>query len=116
METLSKFLQSSCKTCCDGEQQASIHSPKPPRITIHDYLVRLCKYYPCRNVMIGALVLFIKLSDSEYHICCLNVHRVFLTCILLSSKFVVDEGCINTWFAKLGGITVDELKIGRAHV
>jgi len=44
-----------------------------------------------------------------------NVHRLFLTCVVLSAKHTEDRVSSNKWFARVGGISTAELnKLERA--
>lgn len=80
--------------------------------TLESYISRLVLYANCsRSVFVNALVYLdrIKKTDPRLAISEMNVHRVLMTAVVLSVKFLEDELYRNSYFAKVGGIqTVEE--------
>ena len=82
-----------------------------PDVTILAYLERIRKYANCSDCcFIVALIYIDRIIEKRNVILTqLNIHRLLLTCVLLAAKFVDDLFYNNAFYAKLGGITTNEL-------
>lgn len=84
---------------------------KPPNKPINEYFQRIIKYAkPEPSSLIISLMYIDKICDSttlllSYH----NIHRLILTSIVLAIKYNEDDYYSNTYYAKVGGITLEEL-------
>lgn len=90
------------------------HSRAAPGIGIQDYLTRVVKYTPLENeVLLACLVYIDRLCNhnSSFAITSLSIHRYLITAITVGSKVFCDSYCTNTHYAKVGGISVQELNI-----
>lgn len=75
--------------------------------TLESYVARIVHYTNCsRSVFVVALIYMdrIKRSDPRMAISELNVHRILMTAVVLSVKYLEDELYQNSQFAKIGGI------------
>ena len=73
-----------------------------------DRIVEYAKLSPeCIYIALIYLMRFRWISGRRIHL--LNVHRLFLTCCLLASKYHDDHYCNNKTMARIGGITVFDL-------
>lgn len=75
--------------------------------SLESYVTRIVTFSNCsRSVFINALVYLdrIKRTDQRLAISEMNVHRVLITAIVLSVKFLEDESYLNNYLAKVGGI------------
>lgn len=75
--------------------------------SLESYVARLVNFTNCsRSVFVNALVYLdrIKHKDKRLAISEMNVHRILITAIVLSVKFLEDELYNNSYFAKVGGI------------
>jgi len=92
-------------------------SSEVPDITVHQYLERLKALFQCSDaVFVLALINVDRLLErcavlklEPRRLSRWNVHRVFLACLLVATKFIEDLVYANTHYAKAGGITVREL-------
>jgi hypothetical protein len=82
-----------------------------PNITIQAYLERISKYAKCSpNCFIVALIYIDRLIEiRNIVLTSLNVHRILITSILLSTKVFDDEFYKNAYYAKLGGVSTSEM-------
>jgi hypothetical protein len=74
--------------------------------------VRVAKYAKCSPAcFVQALALIFRLAkrDAAYQLTGLNVHRLVLTGVLLSAKFLDDHYYNNAFYAKVGGVSTAEL-------
>lgn len=82
-----------------------------PNITIQAYLERIDKYAKCSpNCFIIAFIYIDRLMQMRNIVLTsLNVHRILITSILLSTKVFDDEFYKNAYYAKLGGVSTAEM-------
>jgi hypothetical protein len=82
-----------------------------PNISIQAYLERINKYAKCSpNCFIVALIYIDRLIEMKNIVLTsLNVHRILITSILLSTKVFDDEFYKNAYYAKLGGVSTSEM-------
>jgi hypothetical protein len=88
------------------------HSTRPPTVPIKSYIERIHKY---TNVSSGCLVAascyidrFIQ-ANPDIVLCGLNVHRLIITSIVISMKFLDDLYYNNAYYAKVGGLPAPEM-------
>ena len=87
------------------------YSKRIPVMSLEDYLKRIVKY---ANVEISTLICSVMYIDkmcekNNYILCFNNIHRLLLTAVVISSKFNEDSHYNNRYYAKIGGITIDEM-------
>ncbi|KAK8806991.1 hypothetical protein WA158_003750 [Blastocystis sp. Blastoise] len=87
------------------------HAIKPPNISLRDYLERIRKYgrlsvecFVLSLIYIDRLIRNVNLLVNSY-----SVHRVVITSIMLAAKFFDDRYCSNSFYAQIGGVSVDEI-------
>lgn len=88
------------------------HGLRAPPISVEAYLVRVAKYAKCSPacfVQAVALVFRLAKRDAAYQLTSLNVHRLVLTGVLLSAKFLDDHYYNNAYYARVGGVSTAEL-------
>lgn len=88
------------------------HSRSPPRISIHAYLARLTHFCQLQPAIILSIIYYIDLLCCTYkafHINSLTVHRFVLTAAVVASKGLCDTLCTNAHYAKVGGLSKQEL-------
>ncbi|KAK9700868.1 cyclin-like protein interacting with PHO85 [Basidiobolus ranarum] len=92
------------------------HSRAVPNITIQAYLHRIFKFAPFDNeALLGVLVYFDRITelsakrDSKFIINSLNIHRLLIASLAVSTKFSSDVFYPNSQYAKIGGLPLAEL-------
>eukprot|EP00775_Hariotina_reticulata_P010536 gene10536-10696_t len=93
-------------------QLTVFHGLRAPPISIEAYLVRIAKYAKCSPACFAhAMVHMLKLAqqDASFAPTRLNVHRLLLTGVLISAKFLDDRYFNNAFYAKVGGVSTAEL-------
>ncbi|KAI9010998.1 cyclin-domain-containing protein [Phycomyces nitens] len=88
------------------------HSRTPPNISLSDYLRRIVKYTSVEKSCLLILLIYIdRICESHPHftISSLTVHRFLITAITVSSKALCDSYCTNSHYAKVGGLSTQEL-------
>jgi len=97
--------------CCQGHdvggaspQLTVFHGLRAPPISIEAYLVRIAKYAKCSPACFAhSMVHMLKLAqqDPSFAPTRLNVHRLVLTGVLISAKFLDDRYFNNAFYAKV---------------
>ncbi|KAF3924161.1 Cyclin-U4-1 [Arthrobotrys entomopaga] len=90
------------------------HSRAPPTITITDYLHRIALHTTLEPSTLLSMVYYIDLLSNHYPaftISSLTVHRFLITAATVSSKGLCDSFCTNTFYARVGGISLRELNV-----
>ncbi|KAK6330529.1 hypothetical protein TWF696_003416 [Orbilia brochopaga] len=90
------------------------HSRAPPTITITDYLHRIALHTTLEPSTLLSMVYYIDLLSGHYAaftISSLTVHRFLITAATVASKGLCDSFCTNTFYARVGGISLRELNV-----
>jgi len=93
-------------------QLTVFHGLRAPPISVEAYLVRIAKYAKCSPACFAhSMVHMLKLAqqDPSFAPTRLNVHRLVLTGVLISAKFLDDRYFNNAFYAKVGGVSTVEL-------
>ncbi|GKV12855.1 hypothetical protein SLE2022_026090 [Rubroshorea leprosula] len=83
-----------------------------PDMTIQSYLERIFRYTRAGpSVYVVAYVYIDRFCQGNpgFRINARNVHRLLITTIMVASKYVEDMNYRNSYFARVGGLTTDEL-------
>jgi len=95
---------SSKKTCFD--------SSSVPQLGVREYLERLQRYVLCsEEAFILSLVYVDRLVQRRSHVAVtgLSAHRLALTSLVVALKFQDDAFYTNSYYAKIGGVSLEEL-------
>ena len=86
---------------------------KPPHISILDYLSRIVKYSRPESGTVTLSLSFIDKLTKRQNILLtnINIHRIILTSLVIAIKCNEDEYYSNSFYAKVGGITLKEFNI-----
>jgi hypothetical protein len=97
--------------------RSPFHSTHTPPMTIRLYCERIVKYSKCtpEAFVVGMLLLCKFTVFSQHPITVFNVHRMLITSTLIAAKMRDDEYYANTYYARIGGITSDELNALEVH-
>lgn len=96
-----------------GETTSLFFSSSRPTIPLNDFLARLRLYAKCSDgVFLWALVLLQRLeyADRRLRVSPFNIHRLLITAIMISAKFVDNAWYSNKYYARVGGVaSVEEM-------
>lgn len=119
MLTTAPHLESKgkAKHPCDSPHRCNDERPNPrapPTITITDYLHRIALHTTLEPSTLLSMVYYIDLLSGHYPaftISSLTVHRFLITAATVASKGLCDSFCTNTFYARVGGISLRELNV-----
>jgi hypothetical protein len=102
-----------------------LKGPRIPRITMYDYIIRIIKYINryyddnSNSLSIGCIGFihllggFVLLERLTLHTDTIlnewTVHRALITSVLIAHKILEDDRASNQFFARVGGITLQEM-------
>ncbi|KAI7822561.1 cyclin-domain-containing protein [Gamsiella multidivaricata] len=88
------------------------HSRAPPQISVYDYLRRIVKYTSLERACLLVILIYIDRVCEKvrtFTISSLTVHRFIIASVTLAAKAVCDSYCTNSHYAKVGGLSTQEL-------
>jgi hypothetical protein len=89
------------------------HARRAPSISIKDYLTRIAKYGSCSSeCFVLALVYIdriIKSNQTAFVVNSLSIHRLLITSVMVAAKFFDDQYFNNSYYAKVGGLSTEEI-------
>ncbi|PKI51547.1 hypothetical protein CRG98_028107 [Punica granatum] len=87
------------------------HSSRPPGLSIRQYLERIFKYAPCSPSCFVAAQIYIDrfTARTRSRLTSLNIHRLLITSVMVAAKFMDDVSHNNAHYAKVGGISMEEM-------
>jgi hypothetical protein len=93
------------------KHKAIFNSKKPPSISIQQYLERIVKYSKMEDsTLIITLIYIDRLCDfNQFHLSDYSIHRIILANILLAIKYNEDDYYSNEYYAKVGGVSLQEI-------
>jgi hypothetical protein len=115
LEEISSVLEAIIRQNKNGKntenKNMEIFYTQEPSISIYDYLDRIQKYLNVNNSTLILSLIYIDRICKEKGIKLRknNIHRILFTSIVLSIKYNEDKFCKNSFYAKVGGISVKEL-------
>ena len=88
-----------------------LYSNKVPIIKIEDYLIRLVKYSKMEISTLVLTFIYIKrfIDKENYIIAFNNIFRLIISCSILAIKFNENRTFKNSFYAKIGGLEVEDL-------
>lgn len=93
-------------------QPTYFHASRPPGISIRKYLSRLCDYLKCsQECFVLALIYIDRLicAHSDLNVDKFCIHRLVLTGTAIAAKFFDDKYYKNSYYAKVGGVSLPEM-------
>jgi len=97
-----------------AETVTDFHCASAPAMSIRDYIDRVRKFFGCSiECYVVGLVYIDRLVKHHPDIVVspLSCHRLLITSILLAAKFQDDVFYTNTFYAKVGGLKLNELNV-----
>ncbi|KAM3141221.1 hypothetical protein pb186bvf_006606 [Paramecium bursaria] len=98
----------------ESQLNTRFHTLKKPSITLKQYISRIQKYSYCSyECYILALIYIDRIQDmnQELVINSYCIHRFLLIAILIGIKYNDDDYYKNEYYAKVGGISLQELNL-----
>lgn len=89
-----------------------------PPMPLKEYVVRLRRYMKCSVESFELALIYIgKLAEQQQvPVDVASEHRLYLTALVLASKFQDDYYCDNAYYSMVGGVSVTELNAMEARM
>eukprot|EP01028_Stygiella_incarcerata_P007587 TRINITY_DN314_c0_g9_i1.p1 TRINITY_DN314_c0_g9~~TRINITY_DN314_c0_g9_i1.p1 ORF type:complete len:201 (-),score=38.71 TRINITY_DN314_c0_g9_i1:382-984(-) len=88
------------------------HALKAPEIQIQSYLERIVRYGQCSpECVVLALIYLDRIvqRNEGFFLSSLNIHRLLITSIMVAAKFFDDRYYNNSYYARIGGVSAEEM-------
>ncbi|XVF06105.1 hypothetical protein REPUB_Repub06bG0019400 [Reevesia pubescens] len=87
------------------------HGSKAPALSIGQYIKRIFKYSKCSNSCFVVAIIYIDrfLQRMDAYLTSFNVHRLLITSVMVAAKFMDDQCNNNAYYAKVGGVSTEEM-------
>ncbi|KAH6566829.1 hypothetical protein BASA61_006439 [Batrachochytrium salamandrivorans] len=111
---LSKLVTHNDTIPVTDQSLTRFHSRSPPAITIRDYVVRIVRYANLEKAVLLILLIYIDrvcAKHESFTMSSLTAHRFIIAAASVASKSISDLYCTNGYYAKVGGITLQEMNI-----
>jgi len=98
--------------CSTVSHSTPFHAKTIPAISISNYVTRILRYAPCSGECFVTALIYMNRALTKLGPRFLDqstVHRLLISSVLLSSKFLDDLYYNNTFYAKVGGISPHEM-------
>ena len=88
-----------------------LYSNKVPIIRIEDYIIRLVKFSKMEISTLILTFIYIKrfIDKENFIIAFNNIFRLIISCSILAIKFNENKSFKNSFYAKIGGLGVEDL-------
>ena len=96
----------------DFECESIFNSQEVPAITMEKYLQRLQKYTKFSPQCLVMALIYLdryNMAEHDFSLNKYNVHRFFLSCLVIAVKYNDDIYFDNLTFVKAGGVTTSQL-------
>lgn len=96
----------------NARKLTSFHGLRAPGISISKYMERIFKYTNCSpSCFVVGYVYVDRLihKQPDMPVTTLNVHRLLVTTVMVAAKMLDDVHFNNSFFARVGGVSVVEL-------
>mmetsp|Transcript_19673 Transcript_19673/g.28627 ORF Transcript_19673/g.28627 Transcript_19673/m.28627 type:complete len:219 (-) Transcript_19673:1982-2638(-) len=109
---LCAWVQQSDRCSDRWEAESVFHAKRTPPISLRNYVSRVVKYSSCSPACFSVAFAYILRLARSYE--CMvpssqNIHRIVLATVMLAVKMNEDIHYDNAYFARVGGLPLDEL-------
>lgn len=118
---LDELIQDDSDVSTDGSTNSSQGSSNPevnvfsvgkiPKITLMDYFARITKYCKLQLGSFIAMMIYLDKAAEKIELSGYNIHRLILGALVCGIKYTCDVCNNNIFFARVGGITPQEMCI-----
>ncbi|XP_062084734.1 cyclin-U4-1-like [Humulus lupulus] len=88
------------------------HGSEAPSLSLRQYLERVFNYSKCSTSCFVVAYIYIQRyfhNRPAFSLTSLNVHRLFITAVMVAAKFLDDQCDNNAYFAQVGGVSTEEM-------
>ncbi|KAK8833048.1 hypothetical protein WA577_004025 [Blastocystis sp. JDR] len=105
-----KSMIECCKDKASHNATSRFHAVKIPSISIEDYVKRITKYFQCSYECFVCSLSYIDMLLADHFVLnAFSVHRTILVSVMEAAKFYDDCFFNNEFYARVGGVPVEEL-------
>ncbi|XP_050237613.1 cyclin-P3-1 [Mercurialis annua] len=93
------------------DSKTVFHGLRAPTLSIRQYVERIFKYAGCSPSCFIVAHIYVDrlIQNIDIRLTSLNVHRLLITSVTVAAKFIDDAFFNNAYYAKVGGVSTEEL-------
>ena len=118
VEEISSFLtteindtQAKSDYCQDKPTERIFESKKTPKISIENYIERIITYSHIDKPSFIAMFIYLDRFAERCSLSIKNIHKIIISSMLCAIKYCNDDIFPNTFYAKIGGISLEEINM-----
>ncbi|CAJ1960876.1 unnamed protein product [Sphenostylis stenocarpa] len=87
------------------------HGSKAPNLSVTQYMERIFKYSNCSPSCFVIAQIYMErfLQKKGGYLTSFNAHRLLITGVMIAAKFLDDKYYSNSYFARVGGVSTEEM-------
>ncbi len=89
----------------------AFYAPRAPRISIKDFIERILTFSKIDKATFIILMVYLDRAKDQLDFSHLNIHRLILGSLLAAIKYCNDDLYPNTYYARIGGISLEEMNM-----
>mmetsp|Transcript_5 Transcript_5/g.23 ORF Transcript_5/g.23 Transcript_5/m.23 type:complete len:206 (+) Transcript_5:199-816(+) len=113
LRTLLEYDTRCCERgACVRPKNSPFHVLRLPSISLRDYVIRVITYSACSAECFGIALVYLKRIQANKgpdYISLHSLHRLFITAVLLATKYCDDLYFNNRFYAKVAGVSTSEM-------
>lgn len=90
---------------------SAFYATRAPRISLKDFIERILVYSKIDKATFITMMIYLDRAKDELEFTYLNIHRLILGSLITAIKYCNDDLYPNTFYARIGGISLDELNM-----
>jgi len=89
----------------------AFYASRAPRISIKDFVERILTYSKIDKATFIIMMVYLDRAKDQLEFTYLNIHRLILGSLIAAIKYCNDDLYPNTYYARIGGINLEELNL-----
>ncbi len=93
----------------NAKSEKAFLTAKIPKISLSEFFERIIKYAKLDYATTICLFIYIERISEKIELTWFNIHKIIIASMLAAVKMNQDEIFPNSYYARVGGITLDEI-------
>ncbi len=109
IDALEEITQDSATNSENTQESCPFSVGKVPKINLESYFNRIIKYCKIQEGSFIAMMIYLDKAAEKIDLTAFNIHRLILGSLVCAMKYTCDVCSNNIFFAKVGGVTPNEM-------
>lgn len=109
---LAKLLNHMAQSSKPSGPKTAFHAMRPPSVSLSSFAARIHTFFKCSEECFVLCLVYIDRiikSNPDFEVSTSSCHRLLVIGSMVAAKFHDDEYASNEYYAKVGGISLQEL-------